>query len=322
MQPITRNPSSVCLRRRWPAFGSTVEIRLWPHPGQVAPAALRLAQSVRFLKQSERRFSRFRETSELSRLNRRAGSPVRVSRPLYRLVTAAMQAAGATGGLFDPTVHRALCAAGYTRDFARLADGVVTGLRPMPAPGRFREVRLDPVRRTVTLPLGVGLDLGGIAKGWLADAVLRRLRPYGAAAVDLGGDVALTEPTPGAPPWLIEVADPRSDDRVLAEISLYRGGGVATSGTLRRRWRTEQGWQHHLIDPRTGRPARTDLAGATVAGPSAAAGEVLAKAVLLLGSTQGAAVLARFPQFAGLLVPHTGTPVRVGTWSVPQEMTS
>ena len=306
-------PSDVCLSRRWTGFGSTVELRLWPWPSRAAAGALRLAQSAAFLRRAEQRFSRFRPASELSRLNRRAGTAVQVSRPLFRLITAALAAARATDGLFDPTVERALRAAGYTTSFAQLEVERGVGDALDPEPGRYRDVILDAPRHTVTLPPGVGLDFGGIAKGWLADAVLRRLRPYGAAVVDLGGDCAFTAPGPDAAPWLIEVADPWVEGRSLAAIGLTRGGGVAMSGIVRRSWLTSHGRQHHLIDPRRGRPSITDLASVTILGPSATAAEVMAKAVLLLGREEGMRALARRTRFAGLLVPLDGPPVHAGT---------
>jgi thiamine biosynthesis lipoprotein len=159
------------------------------------------------------------------------------------------------------------------------------------------------------LPRGVGVDLGGIAKGWLADVVLRRLRPLGTALVDLGGDCAFTTPGPGEPPWVVDIADPWSAGRSLADLVVSRGGGVATSGIVRRRWWAHRGWQHHLIDPRRGKPATTDLASVSILGPSAAAAEVTAKVILLLGRERGATVLAGAHRFGGLLVPFDGPPV-------------
>lgn len=317
MQNADHSPAAVCLRRRWSGFGTTVALRLWPRPERLALGALRLSQSAAFLRRAERRLSRFRPASELSLLNQQAGTPVAVSRLLFRLVTAALAAARATDGLFDPTVHRAMLAAGYTRSFDRLPAVSIAPVPPGAWSGGYRGIRLDGARRTIDLPAGVGLDLGGIAKGWLADMVLRRLRPIGAAAVDLGGDVAFTRPEPHDPPWLIDVAGPWGEGRSLAELTLADGGGVATSGILRRRWQTSQGWQHHLIDPRSGRPATTDLVSVTVLGPSAAAAEVMAKVVLLLGRERGTAALARNPRFSGVLVLAEGTPVHVGRTSEP-----
>jgi thiamine biosynthesis lipoprotein len=173
-------------------------------------------------------------------------------------------------------------------------------------------VHLDVARRSVRLPPDAGLDLGGIAKGWLADMVLCRLRPFGAAAIDMGGDCAVSAPAPHAPPWVIDIADPWADGRTLATIPLRHGGGVATSGVTRRRWQTSAGVRHHLIDPRSGQSATTDLASVTVIGPSAAGAEVMAKVVLLLGREQGATALEGSERFRGVLVPADGPAVTVG----------
>jgi thiamine biosynthesis lipoprotein len=311
MKHTVVSASDLCLHRRWQGFGTTVELRLWPRPGMAAAGALRLAQSAAFLHRAERRLSRFRPDSELSRLNRWAGRPRRVSPVLLRLVATALAAARMTDGRFDPTVLPALLAAGYTRTFAQLSEAPVGDPARAAVPGRYREVRIDALRRTVHLPRGVGLDLGGIAKGWLADVVLRRLRPLGAAVVDIGGDGAFTPAGVGNPPWMIEVADPWTPGTSVAEMSIDGGGGVATSGILRRRWQTSTGWRHHLIDPRTGVPASTDLASVTVIGPSATAAEVMAKVVLLEGRERGAAALEHDRRFRGLLVPLAGPLVAI-----------
>ncbi|MGE0538755.1 MAG: FAD:protein FMN transferase [Dehalococcoidia bacterium] len=288
-----------------------MNLRLWPRPGLVATGALRLAQSVAFLRGAERRLSRFQPTSELSRLNRSAGTARCVSPLLFRLVATALAAARVTDGRFDPTVLPALLAAGYTRTFAQHGEALVGDTALAVLPGRYREVRLDRVHSTVLLPRGGGLDLGGIAKGWLADVVLRRLRPLGAAAVDIGGDCAFTPSGVGDPPWLIEVADPWTSGASVADLAIEGGGGVATSGILRRRWQTSRGWQHHLIDPRTGVPATTDLASVTVVAPSATTAEVLAKLVLFEGRDHGSALLARDPRVGGLLIPLVGSPIAI-----------
>jgi thiamine biosynthesis lipoprotein len=176
-------------------------------------------------------------------------------------------------------------------------------------------MRLDAATRTVTLPAGVGLDLGGIAKGWLADLVAERLLRYGAALADLGGDIAVRGLPPDADAWYIDVEGPAG--AVLGRLRLAGDGGVATSGVTRRRCRTAAGAQHHLIDPRTGRPALTDLLSVSVIAPSAAMAEVAAKGALLLGSALGQAALAAAPELGGVLVQRDGRVTLVGgvEWS-------
>ncbi len=293
-------------------FGTEVCVRLWPRPGSEQEAVQALQRAVARLRRAERRLSRFDPRSDLSRINRRAGEPVRVARLTRAVVAEALAAAHATGGLFDPTVLRAVQAAGYDRDFALLAKGgAVTAAAPPAERARFRAVEIDRQAGTVRVPEGVGLDLGGIAKGWLADATARYLRRSGAALADLGGDIAVAGSPPGGEAWAIEVADPWDGSRTLGVLYL-RAGGVATSGVLRRRWRTPDGPQHHIIDPRTGRPARTDLVQVTVVAPSAAAAEVAATAALLLGREKAAAVLALSGCLAGVLVDVGGGVTSVG----------
>ncbi|MBI4498444.1 MAG: FAD:protein FMN transferase [Chloroflexi bacterium] len=291
--------------RAFPAMNTDIDLRLWPAPKCAAAARRALARAAAFVRTAEARLSRFDPASEIARLNRGERGPV--SPLTYRIVAAALASARATGGLFDPTVYGVLLAAGYDRSFPALKEGAASA--PVEAgrlAGRYRDVALDPHTRTIRLPPGVGLDLGGIAKGWLADAVARRLGRHGAALADLGGDIAVAGAPPGCDGWEVEVADPDERGRPLVVLCL-RSGGVATSGVLRRRWQTDQGWQHHLIDPRTGLPARTDLSAVTVVAPTATAAEVAAKAALLLGSAAGQRALESSPGLAGLLVQRDGT---------------
>ena len=324
------NHQGRALRRAFKGLGTAIELRIWPEAGRERLAAGRLACAVRFLRLAEDRFSRFNPKSELSRLNRSAGTPRRVSRLTFAVIRAALTAAEATEGLFDPTILQALIAAGYDRSFdmpgQRAQPNGVPTRHGRPFVGQWRNVRLDSANQAVWLPPGVGLDLGGIAKGWLADRVLRSFCGAGAAYADLGGDIALSSPPTGTDTWRIEIEGPRGSDRVVASMQVT-GGGIATSGITRRAWSVGGEARHHLIDPRSGRPAETDLLSVTVAAPSAAAAEVAAKATLLLGAVAGRRALLLNQQLAGVLVPASGGPIIVGdcdgsvlapTWETPK----
>ena len=257
--------------------------------------------------------SRFRPESELSRLNRSAGRPFVASPLLFTLVAEALEAARATGGLFDPTILGALVAAGYDRSFEllSLAHGAPT---TRPAGGRahtWRDVCLDARSRTIILPPGSGLDLGGIGKGWAADRAARRLRLFGNYAVDAGGDISVGGVQGDGGPWAIGIEDPRHPGSDLAVIGV-RDGAVATSTSARRRWSSAGKERHHLIDPRTGLPAESEVISATVTARSAARAEVLAKAALLLGPELGLRFLEEQPDAEGLLV-LTGGETRVSS---------
>lgn len=284
------------------------------------PAALAaLADVPRWFAGWEQALSRFRADSELAGLNRRAGAGwIAVSPVLWEVLVAALRAAHASGGLVTPTLLGALERAGYDRDFSALGDTAGgRGQEPPAAPHRdvaanWRVVRMDPRRRAVALPWGVRLDLGGIAKGWAADTAAGRLATHGPALVDAGGDIAVSGPRASGDPWPVAVADPRRASDELDLLLLTRGG-VATSGRDVRRWRQGCAERHHILDPRTGEPAATDLLAVTVVAPDAREAEAAAKAAFILGSAAGLAWLAARPHLAGLLVAEGGRVSRTAT---------
>ena len=275
----------------------------------------------------EARWSRFRPDSELCRINRAAGDPVLVVPLTFELLTAARDAWAQTEGAFDPTVLPALVAAGYDRDFDAVASDVPlsgarsdgTDLASVPDCGALE---LDPVVGAVRLPIGVELDLGGIAKGFTADLVARELLEAGAAGVcvNLGGDLRVVGDGPsdtGA--WVVAVeaeVDGAEEPVALGLVS----GGVATTSVTRRTWRRDGELQHHVIDPRTGRPARTPWAAVTVVAGSATAAEPLAKAVLLASTLADAMAVAERAGVGALVVAPDGTRHALG--SMPDFLTA
>lgn len=286
-------------------------------------AAVRWLQAVeRFIRTVEDHLSRFRPDSELAYLNAHPGRPLKVSQILWDVLASAIWAAEHTGGLYDPTILNALEEAGYTESFERLAWRAAGPVRPRPqrpapqARTRFpwRGIRLDPAKRSVELPHGLRLDLGGIAKGWAAERAASHLSRLGPCLVDLGGDMAARGAPPLAPAyrqnglrgWPIGVVNPKRPDEDLA-LLMVQNCGVATSGTDYRRWVHRGALQHHAIDPRTGRPARSDLLSVTVVAPDAFLADLYALMALILGSRQGAAHLAGRPGVAGLLVREDGS---------------
>jgi FAD:protein FMN transferase len=211
----------------------------------------------------ERVFSRFRAESELNRVNRSESRVVVVSELFARVVHTALEAARSTDGLVDPTLGVAIEAAGYDRDFSLLSDDDERPPGP-PVPGRWPALRLD--GRLLSRPPGLHLDLNGVVKALAVDEALGLIEGDGLVAA--GGDVAARG---GA---VVEL--PRSGSLRLL------GGGLATSGTTRRRWRLQGQAQHHLIEPSTGRPAESQWQEVTVAAGSCLAADVAAKAAFLL----------------------------------------
>jgi thiamine biosynthesis lipoprotein len=297
-------------RVRFGAMGTTVSVLLPERQAEVGSAAVR-DLFVRW----EGTLSRFLPQSELASLNRHAGQPVAVSPLLYEVIATALKAAQATDGLYDPTLLRQLMAVGYERSFATLAPQLPAAAG-LPGPGGgWRRIAVDHRHRSVTLPAGVGLDLGGIAKGMAVDAAVSCLRTLGAdaALVNAGGDLAVHGCLPGGTAWPVMV-----EGRAAPQVVLLQRGALATSGIARRHWQQGQQGRHHLLDPRTGLPAQSGLWAVTVVAARCVQAEVAATAAFVLGPEEG----ARFLQVRGLagwLAREDGLRQAVGAWPAPLE---
>jgi FAD:protein FMN transferase len=228
-----------------------------------APPATRSAIR-RCFEDADRRFSRFRPDSELRWVNARSGRPTLLSEPFAAMLRTALEMAAATDGLVDPTIGAAIEAAGYDRDFADLGDDHRPAGAAAPA-GHWREIALS--GRTLTMPGGCVLDLNGVVKAATADEAALLLP--GPGFISAGGDVA----TRGG----VDLALPAGGPVRLVK------GGMATSGCSLRRWRRGGVWQHHLIDPATGAPARSPWVDVTACGVTCLVADVAAKAAFLLG---------------------------------------
>ena len=203
-----------------------------------------------------------------------------------------------------------LVQAGYDRTFDDLPAVRFGPIIPGEPGGRWRGIQVDPIRRSVTLPIGIKLDFGGIAKGMAVDAALEQLRQNGIspALVNAGGDLAVLGLPPAAGQWPIAVPGQGQ----MWTIPL-RSGAVATSGIAHRHWWQGNTLRHHLLDPRTGLPAESDLWSVTVVADRCEQAEVVAKVAFILGSRPGADFLRKH-RIAGLLVREDGTWETVEPW--------
>ncbi len=270
-----------------------------------------LAEIPRRFEAWEQVLSRFRENSELCALNRRSGTPVHVSETLWQVTRIALQAAAESDGLVTPTVLDALEAAGYARS---MSDGAPAGfanegvhlLTESPQVRDWRSVRLDTRRRTIQLPKGVRLDLAGVAKGWAAEQAVRYLARFGPALVDASGDIAVSGTRADGTAWPVGIEHPLGHDEDLP-LLLVEDNAVATSTRHYRRWMKGGRWQHHIIDPRTGLSAETDVWSATVVAPTAIQAEVAAKTLLILGSSKGLEWIEARPHLAALVILEDGS---------------
>ncbi len=221
------------------------------------------------------RLTRFDSDSELSRLNDRAGDWVDVTPAFEAVLRAAERAYAMSSGLVNAAVLPSMRSAGYTRTFGD-GPGRVTLDRPQPT-AALPDV-LEIRRGRARLQPGAGLDLGGIAKGWMCDRLCEQLGPN--AVVNLGGDLRVVGAGPRGDGWPIGVA---------GVTLLLRDQGAATSSVRRRRWEGA----HHVIDPRSGLPSDTGLEEVSVVATDGFEAEVVAKTALLLGPEIAPAYCAR-----------------------------
>jgi thiamine biosynthesis lipoprotein len=256
--------------------------------------------------------SRFRPDSALSIANAQAGRPTAISKLLVELVDAALDAAVRTDGAVDPTLGLAMHRIGYDRDIDAVrrddrtaVESATTSSRP----GGWRAVRLHREAGLLTVPMGTALDLGATAKAWTADRAAHTLAArYGTGVmVELGGDLAVAGSRPDG--WCIQVAERAGAD---GQLVLVRRGGLATSTTTVRTWRHAGRTVHHLLDPRTGRPADGPWRTASVAAPSALAANVASTAAIVLGD--GAEAWLERQGLAARLVHQNGAIHLTGNW--------
>jgi thiamine biosynthesis lipoprotein len=263
----------------------------------------------------DRACSRFRDDSDLARVNAQPGEDVAVSETLLDALSVAQFGARATDGLVDPTVGAAMREIGYDRDFRELdVDGPALRIRVRKVAGWHR-IQIDRDRRTVRVPAGVQIDLGATAKAWCADraAAAAHARTGRGVVVGLGGDLACAgEPPEGG--WRVCVADDHRspvDDPAAQTVTLV-GGGLATSGTSVRRWNRGGRSLHHVVDPATGRPASDHWRTVSVAARSCTDANIASTASIILGLRAPHWLDAR--KLPARLVATDGRVTYVGGW--------
>ena len=289
-----------------PMMGGAVGVHLYPAAAAGVAGSAR-QDAERLLGRMEAwaaRLTRYSPTSDLVRLNASPWRRVPVRPTLAEVLDWGREAQGLSDGIVDIALLDARLAA--------------EGIDPRPtAPARpgaaarswsmDRRARGSEIRR----PVGLTFDLNGVAKGWLADRALLRLKTYPSAIIDADGDVAIR--LERGRHVRFAVADPRAPGERLAELELrgpeirdVHGFGLATSGTTVHHWKVDGRPSHHLIDPRTGRPSCTDVVQATVLSNSAREAEAIAKSAVILGSEATLGRLDRSDVHGAILLTERG----------------
>lgn len=274
-----------------------------------------VAEVERELEAIDRTCSRFRADSDLSRLNTAGGAWTQVDDVLIEAVGVALRAARATDGLVDPTVGRAMIGIGYDRDFSQIVlDG--RALAPMPSwlsSSGWRQVDVSPERRKIRIPPTMRLDLGSTGKALAADrAAVRAAGICGCGVlVSLGGDIAIGGDAP-EDGWRVGIADDHAGAPEPGETIAIASGGLATSSTTVRRWRRGGEPVHHIVDPRTGLPAREVWRTVSVCATTCVDANTASTAAVILGE-EAPDWLARRGLPARLL-HGDGSIIRVAGW--------
>jgi thiamine biosynthesis lipoprotein len=240
----------------------------------------------------EARCTRFIPQSELMQLTAQAGVPVPASSILYEAVRFALMVAEETDGAFDPTVGHRMEARGFNREH-RTGEIVRTGIAPDDDVS-YRDVELDPDRKTILLRRPLTLDLGAVAKGLAVDTAARELDPFKDFAIDAGGDLYLGGSNPKGAPWSVGIRHPRLDNELSDRLHVSNQA-VCTSGDYERR--------AHILDPRT-RSTSVTVASATVVASGAMLADALATAAFVLGPEEGIQLLTRLGVEGLILTPE------------------
>jgi FAD:protein FMN transferase len=272
-----------------PAMGTFVTIQVvghGPNPPELERKAA-VSRAFDWFQRVEACCTRFDPHSDLMRLTAQIGVEAAVSPMLFEAVQFALAVAEESGGAFDPTVGQAMMKRGFNKEYR-------TG-RTVESPHKsddavsFRDVRLNPVRKTITLLRPLILDLGAVAKGMAVDLAARELQAFKNFAIDAGGDLYLAGSNPQGEPWSVGIRHPRADNELIESIRVSNQA-VCTSGDYERRSPNDGG--HHIMDPHTGAPAQA-AASVTVVAPTTMAADALATAAFVLGPDDGIRFLDR-----------------------------
>jgi FAD:protein FMN transferase len=277
--------------RTLPLMGTIVTIQVVGHGADSQETSHReeaVERAFGWFQRVEECCTRFEPQSEVMQLATQVGVPVPASAILYQAVQFALAVADESNGAFDPTVGYAMETRGFNREY-RTGQTVQTALEPGGSVS-FRDVRLDPSRKTITLLRPLILDLGAVAKGLAIDLAARELQPFENFAINAGGDIYVGGCNANGEPWSIGIRHPRSDSELL-DFLRASNRAVCTSGDYECH-SSDDGSGHHILDPRAGVSVNT-VASVTVVAPTAMLADALATAAFVLGPSEGIRLIER-----------------------------
>lgn len=257
----------------------------------------------------ENRFSRFKEDSELSLLNKSSGKSFQASDEMVKLLLRAKKAYEITNGIFDPAILPVLESIGYDKDFDKIKIGIKKESakqiqKKIPNLPKLENAIIDDRKNAVIMPPDMKIDLGGIAKGFIVDKIAVQLKnKFESFWIAAGGDMHLSGRDSENKNWQVGVQNPLEHNQDILSLNISAGGAAAaTSGITKRKGKAGSLNWHHLIDPRTNFPADNGILAATVIADSVWLADVLAKTAVILGKKEGIDFLNNFPNARGLII--------------------
>jgi FAD:protein FMN transferase len=299
-QPYPKH-SNNGVRRSLALMGTVVTVHVVGReqaPGEAAQCEKAVEHAFDWFRRVEECCTRFEAQSEVMRLASQVGVPVRVSLLLYEAVQFALAVAQQSAGAFDPTVGYAMETRGFNREH-RSGEKIETALDAGTSVS-YRDVRLDPHNRTITLLRPLILDLGAVAKGLAVDLAARELQPFQNFALNAGGDLYLGGRNPDGEPWSIGIRHPRRENELIDSLRVSNCA-VCTSGDYERRSSTDN--SHHILDPRRGSSA-DGAASVTVIASNAMLADALATAAFVLGPNEGIRLFHRLNVDGLIITPQ------------------
>jgi len=249
--------------------------------------------------------SRFIDGSDVANINERAGQWVKASPITLEVIELGLELGERTGGVFDITVGAVLDLWGFGsgRYHVPSEEEIASALDTVD----YTKVEVDRSQSMVRIPEGTVLDLGGIAKGYIIDAGTQVLRDANVerSIVNAGGDISVIGRRPDSLPWRVGVQNPEKPSQIRWILPLD-DESVVTSGDYQRYFTHDGVRYHHIIDPRTGLPAR-ELTSVTIVGKDAATCDALSTAVFVLGWKEGRALIESLPDVEAIIVSSTDT---------------
>ncbi len=258
------------------AMDTVMTLRVY---GKDAEAGVQAA--VQRINELEKLLSVTREDSRVWQLNHAGGQPVAVEEDLLSLLRTAQEVGDATGGALDVTLYPVLRSWGFTTDAFQVPSQ--EKLTELLNDVNYKAVQLD--GSSVTLPEGAELDFGALAKGYAGEVCAQLLRERGitSALLMLGGNIQTVGSSPDGSPWTIGVQDPGGEEGALLGTVELEDRAAVTSGGYQRYFEEDGVRYWHILDPKTGKPARSGLVSVTVVGQSGALCDALSTALFVLG---------------------------------------